>query len=309
MLQHVVIQPVRAALSGLLDSLGGVTIRQTTGGVSAAAAVFCKAPYAYSGLCSLVPSCPAQVCTERYTFFRNFVLSLKDSGSSMTLKEAAADFMRQQRKFARAASRPQSMAALAGAPTPSGTTAAAAAAAGLRGSIRASEGGEGGLGSDLGDVDNSYATLIQQTRERMASKKRDTEQQQQRQQGPEQQQNEQPQEAAVDTDTPVRSLGPSTEPQQQDTVSDGQQGGGQQQSGQGDRSAQMPAAQPGEADLQQCDIGRELMHTDTAAPAALAAHKQQQLAMAVSDAFHEPYVGTEPDGYLDAVVPESDDDF
>eukprot|EP00775_Hariotina_reticulata_P005230 gene5230-5466_t len=96
-----------------------------------------------------------KACVDRYTAFRNYVLSLKDSSSTMSLVQAAAVFTRQQRSIARAAARPQSLDA-----------SLAAAAAGKPGAgdcvTNGSTKAEGDV--DLLIKDHSYAALIKQTR-------------------------------------------------------------------------------------------------------------------------------------------------
>lgn len=97
----------------------------------------------------------------------------------MNLKEAAAEFTKQQRKVARAASRPQTLTARAGA---AGGSSGAAAAAGATGNATlSSKGLRTGDGRDdwenLGEIDNSYETLIRQTRERLAKSRQQNKEQ------------------------------------------------------------------------------------------------------------------------------------
>lgn len=146
---------------------------------------------------SLPRICALQICVDRYTAFRNYVLSLKDSGTNnMSLAEAAADYTRQERRQARAAARPSSVGALvaAGANTAaagSGAYSGAKVPAGSGGSAAAAKGRQ----EELAVVDHSYATLIQQTRARLESRKQQEQQQQQQGQEPQtiQQQSQEPQ--------------------------------------------------------------------------------------------------------------------
>jgi hypothetical protein len=119
--------------------------------------------------------CCLQNCVDRYTAFRNYVLSLKDSGATdVTLAAAAADFTKQQKRYARAAARGGGLGALAAA--------AAAPAVGAAGSAGAGAGKQqqaDGWVRELEGVDNSYAALIQQTKQRMQEKRQQQQQQQQ----------------------------------------------------------------------------------------------------------------------------------
>ncbi|WIA32061.1 hypothetical protein OEZ86_002913 [Tetradesmus obliquus] len=66
-------------------------------------------------------------CVDRYTAFRNYVLALKDSGATdVSLAAAAADFTKQQKRYARAAARGGGLGTI--------TAAAAAPGAGSAGS-------------------------------------------------------------------------------------------------------------------------------------------------------------------------------
>jgi hypothetical protein len=109
----------------------------------------------------------------RYTEFRNYVLSLKDGSSSLSMQAAAAEFTKQQRRMSKAAARPQSLAATAAAAVGAGGGIAAAAAAG----------GGDDVAVYAAGVDNSFAALIQETKQRMATRIQEKQQGQQVQQG------------------------------------------------------------------------------------------------------------------------------
>jgi hypothetical protein len=151
--------------------------------------------------------CCLQNCVDRYTAFRNYVLSLKDSGATdVSLAAAAADFTKQQKRYARAAARGGGLGALAAA--------AAAPAVGPAGTAGARSGRQQpaeGWVRELEGVDNSYAALIQQTKERMQQKRQ---QQQETQQDQETQQTEQQQGQQL-ADGNRQPLRPSQEQQHQ----------------------------------------------------------------------------------------------
>lgn len=113
------------------------------------------------------PSCVdhTQACADRYTAFRAYVLSLKDSSSNLSLQQAAVEFTKQQRRIIRAAARPSLAAAAAAGVSNSSAGGLVAAAAALADEVAAG-------------VDNSFAALIHETKLRMTKQKESTQQQQ-----------------------------------------------------------------------------------------------------------------------------------
>lgn len=215
----------------------------------------------------------------------------------MTQKEAAAEFTRDERKHARAVSRPQSVAALASAGGPA-SAAAGATAAGQRSGSRGPD--DRSIGPAVVMLDNSYATLIYQTKERMAKRKEQAEQKEQ-QQLPEQHQ----QEELLNENATVSAA--QTSFQQHDMP--------QQQAGEPSRLNQLQQKEAYTADtnrstgdLQQDDRGVAVVVTAAADTGAL---KQQQLTVAAAlDACTAvPCLALESDCYQGLMVPDSDDGF
>jgi hypothetical protein len=179
-----------------------------------------------------------QVCVDRYTAFRNYVLALKDSGAAnVSLAAAATDFTKQQKRYARAAARGGGLGALAAAAGPAAT--AAAGSAGL-GSGREQQ--PDGWVRELGAVDNSYAALIQQTKQRMQQKR---EQQQEPEHKPQQAQQQQEQQV------------PEKKPQAQ-----GDEQHSQQQQQQNGYRQPLKPQQPSQEQQQQQQPQQDVLDTD-----------------------------------------------
>ncbi|KAF6252431.1 hypothetical protein COO60DRAFT_1628548 [Scenedesmus sp. NREL 46B-D3] len=164
-------------------------------------------------------------CVDRYTAFRNYVLALKDSGTTnISLAAAAADFTKQQKRYARAAARGGGLGVLAaGAVTP------AAGAAGTAGVGLGREQQVDDWARELGAVDSSYVALIQQTKQRMQQRRQqqnqeqglEPDQQQQQEQDEEQEQQQEQQQQQQQSDSqrqPLKLQQPSQEQQQPRSV-------------------------------------------------------------------------------------------
>jgi hypothetical protein len=121
-----------------------------------------------------------KACQERYTSFRSYVLSLKDACSTMSLAAAAAEFSKQQRRVARAVSRPPQLpGALAAAAAAAGAAAVGCGAAAAANKCSASSAVAAAAAQHgLPAADSSYAALIAQTREQLRLRKQQQQQQQ-----------------------------------------------------------------------------------------------------------------------------------
>jgi hypothetical protein len=245
-----------------------------------------------------------QVCVDRYTAFRNYVLALKDSGAAnVSLAAAAADFTKQQKRYARAAARGGGLGALAAAAAPAAVTAAGSAGVGLN---REQQQADGWV-RELGAVDNSYAALIQQTKQRM-QQKREQQQQQESEQKPQQEQGDeqhlqQQQQQQNGYREPLKPQQPSQEQQQQqqpDVLDTEQQQERQNSGAEQNRAVQAQAV---------CGVQRQ-GSGGQAAVAAVAAGKQVMLQPCSKVAELQQQVLEQQQTHAGVVVvPESDEEF